>query len=55
MLKVVSNTTPILSLLQIDHLHLLGNIFEKVIVPFGRKLSKAVLVITTLIYGKFLI
>lgn len=33
MRKVVSNTTPILSLLKIGHLHLLESLYSKVIVP----------------------
>ncbi len=33
MRKVVSNTTPLLSLLKIGHLHLLESIYSKVIVP----------------------
>ena len=33
MRKVVSNTTPLISLLKIEHLHLLESLYGEVIVP----------------------
>ncbi|MBS9766775.1 MAG: DUF3368 domain-containing protein [Flavobacteriaceae bacterium] len=35
MRKIISNTTPILSLLKIDKLHILKELYGKVIVPFA--------------------
>ena len=35
MLKIVSNTTPILSLLSVDRLDLLGKIYGRVFIPHG--------------------
>jgi len=42
MRKIISNTTPIISLLKVDKLDLLKELYEKVIVPIKNILHAAV-------------
>lgn len=39
MLKVISNSTPIIALKRIENLNLLGELYDKIIVPYGVSLT----------------